>query len=283
VAVALVAGFAAWWFLGGPGSSTVVPRTTNLAYSKAVAALDSAHLGAHRIDQFDESVAKGLVISTNPGAGAEVSRGTDVNVTVSKGPERYAVPNVLNKSKAEATDQITASRLTLGSASEDFSETVPAGLVISVDPKVGTELHRGDKVDIVVSKGRKPIAVQDFTGKPADQAVTALTDAGLAVDATQQQNSDTVPKGSVISQSPAGGTLYQGDKVTLVVSKGPVMVKVPDVSGKQADEAEQILKAAGFVVKRENALGGIFGTVHHTDPAGGTEAPKGSTVTMVVV
>jgi len=94
----------------------------------------------------------------------------------------------------------------------------------------------------------------------------------------------TVPKGSVISQAPsAGTTLFKGDEVKLVVSKGPVMVKVPDVSGKQADEAEQILRTAGFDVKRENALGGIFGTVHHTNPAAGTEAPKGSVVTMVII
>jgi beta-lactam-binding protein with PASTA domain/predicted Ser/Thr protein kinase len=283
LAFAVIAGLAAWWFLAGPGSPTTVPRTTDLTYAKAVAALDTAHLDAVRVDQFDESVAKGLVISTDPVAGAEVRRGTDVNLTVSKGPERYAVPNVLNKSKAEATDQITANRLAVGTVSEDYSETVAPGLVISVNPKVGTDLKRGAKVGLVVSKGRKPVAVQDFTGKPADQAVSALTDAGLTVDATAQENSDTVPKGSVISQSPAGGTLYRGDKVTLVVSKGPVMVKIPDVSGKQADEAEQILRAAGFEVKRENALGGIFGTVHHTNPAGGTEAPKGSTVTMVVV
>jgi serine/threonine-protein kinase len=283
LAVALVAGIAAWWFLAGPGSPTVVPRTTNLVYSKALAALDAAHLNSQRLDQFDESIAKGVVISTNPVAGAEVRRGTTVQVTVSKGPERYEVPSVLNKSQAEATDQITASHLTVGSVTQAYSETVAAGLVVSVDPKVGTPLHRGDKVNLVVSKGRQPIPVTDFTNKPADQAVKALTDAGLAVDATQQENSDTVPKGSVISQSPAGGTLYKGDKVTLVVSKGPVMVKVPDVSGKQADEAEQILRTAGFDVKRENALGGIFGTVHHTNPAGGSMAPKGSTVTMVVV
>jgi serine/threonine-protein kinase len=283
LAVALVAGLAAWWFLAGPGSPTVVPRTTNLTYAKALASLEAAHLDAQRVDQFDESVPKGVVISTDPVAGAQVRRGTPVHVTVSKGPERYQVPAVVTKSLAEAKDQITASRLAVGKVTEAYSEKVAAGLVVAVDPKVGTSLHRGDTVDLVISKGRQPIAVVDFTGKPADQAVKALTDAGLQVDATQQANSDTVPKGSVISQSPAGGTLYKGDKVTLVVSKGPVMVTVPDVSGKQADVAEQILRAAGFDVKRENALGGIFGTVHHTNPAAGTQAPKGSTVTMVVV
>ena len=96
----------------------VVPRGSRLAHRRAAdhqpqlrpgpGELDVAHLGADRVDSFDESVPKGVVMSTDPGAGAEVRRGTDVKVTVSKGPERYAVPNVVNKSAAEARDQITA-------------------------------------------------------------------------------------------------------------------------------------------------------------------------------
>ena len=54
--------------------------------------MDGVIAGAQGLDQFDESIAKGVVISTNPVAGAEVRRGTTVQVTVSKGPERYEVP-----------------------------------------------------------------------------------------------------------------------------------------------------------------------------------------------
>jgi serine/threonine-protein kinase len=138
-------------------------------------------------------------------------------------------------------------------------------------------------VNIVVSKGRQPIEVQDFTGKPADQAVAALTDAGLQVDATKQEFSDSVPKGSVISQTPANGTLFRGDQVTLVVSKGPELVKVPNVQGKQLQEAQQILEGAGFTVKVESFMGGIFGTVRSQDPGADAEVPKGSVITLVVV
>ncbi|HEV7148092.1 MAG TPA: Stk1 family PASTA domain-containing Ser/Thr kinase [Pedococcus sp.] len=283
LAVALVAGVAAWYFLAGPGSPTVVPSTIGMTYAKARAALTARHLDPVKVDSFQESVPLGQVVSTDPVAGRQVGRGTEVKVTVSKGPERYAVPDVVGKSQAEATDQLTASKLTLGTVSQAYSDTVPQGLVVSVDPVPGTSLKRGAPVNLVVSKGRQPIPVTDFTGQPAAAAVDALTRAGLKVDATQQENSDTVPKGNVIRQSPSGGTLYRGEQVTLVVSKGPVMVKVPDVTGKQADEAQQILQTAGFVVQRQTVLGGLFGTVHHTDPAAGTQAPKGSVVTMVIV
>ncbi|WP_091781674.1 Stk1 family PASTA domain-containing Ser/Thr kinase [Pedococcus dokdonensis] len=281
--VALVAGLAGWWFLAGPGSPTVVPPTTSLTFAQAQAALDQAHLGAEEVQSFDESVPKGIVMSTDPGAGQEVRRGTDVKVTVSKGPERYAVPNVVGKSAAEARDQITATKLTVGSSKEAFDEKVAAGLVVSVDPKVGAQLKRGTKVNLVISKGRQPIQVTDFTGKPANEAVDALSKAGLEVDATEQQNSDTVPKGSVISQSPTGGTLFKGDPVKLVVSKGPVLVKVPDVQGKQEGEATQILKDAGFNVTVERFMGGIFGTVRSQEPGANSEQPKGSTIKLVIV
>jgi beta-lactam-binding protein with PASTA domain/serine/threonine protein kinase len=283
LAVALLTGGAGWWFLGGPGSPTVVPTSANKTYEVAAGELEAAHLDPVREDQFDETIPKGVVMSTDPGAGAEVRRGTDVTVTVSKGPERYAVPAITGKSLAEGRDQLTAGKLALGTTKEAYSETVASGLILRVDPKTGTLLKRGTTVDVVISKGRQPITVPDFTGKPAKDAVEALSKAGLAVDATKQENSDTVPKGSVISQAPNGGTLYKGDKVTLVVSKGPVLVKVPDVQGMQVAKARSTLEGLGFKVTVERFMGGIFGTVRSQNPAAGTEQPKGSAITLVVV
>ena len=272
-----------WYFTMGPGSPTVVPVVVGKTYEQAARELTAAHLNAKRVNAFDEKVAKDTVISGNPGAGAEVGRSTTVTLTVSKGPERYTVPELVGSTETEAKARLEEKRLSLGNTSQAFNEKVPAGQIVSTSPKAGTALKRGAAVNIVVSKGRQPIEVQDFTGKPADQAVGALTDAGLQVDATKQEFSTDVPKGSVISQAPATGTLYRGDKVTLVVSKGPEMVKVPDVQGRQLDEAQKILEAAGFKVKVENFMGGIFGTVRSQDPGANADAPKGSTVTLVVV
>lgn len=272
-----------WWFTMGPGSPTVVPVVAGKTYDQATRELATAHLNAKRVDAFDEKVAKGTVVSGNPGAGAEVGRSTTVTLTVSKGPERYVVPELVGSTATEARARLEEKRLALGSTSQAFDEKVPAGQIVSTSPKAGTSLKRGAAVNIVVSKGRQPIEVQDFTGKPADQAVASLTDAGLQVDATKQEFSTDVRKGSVISQSPATGTLFRGDKVTLVVSKGPELVKVPDVQGLQLNQARKILKDAGFEVKVESFMGGIFGTVRSQTPAANTDAPKGSTVTLVVV
>ena len=284
-ALLLLAAVAAglWYFTMGPGSPTVVPAVAGKTYEQAERELDAAHLNAKRVDAFDEKVGKGSVITENPGPGSEVGRSTTVTLTVSKGPERYAVPELVGSTQTEAKARLAENRLTLGNATQAFDEKVPAGQIVSTTPKAGTQLKRGAAVNIVLSKGRQPIEVPDFTGKPADQAVAALTGAGLKVDATKQEFSTDVPKGSVISQAPATGTLFRGEQVVLVVSKGPEMVKVPDVEGRQLDEARKILGAAGFKVEVDNFMGGIFGTVRSQDPAGDSEAPKGSTVTLVVV
>jgi serine/threonine-protein kinase len=232
---------------------------------------------------FSEKVPTGVVISTDPGAGQTVRRGTDVALVVSKGPERYAVPPVVGMTLAEATARIEAVNLAVGKVTKAFDEKVPEGQVVSAKPGPGANLKKGATVALTVSKGRRPIDVPDLTGKDATIASRQLSALGLKVDATKQQNSDTVGKGKVISQDPRDGTLFKGDKVTLVVSKGPVLVDVPNVVGQQLDQARTALEGAGFKVEVRRALGGFFGTVRLQDPAGGGKAPKGSTVTLTIV
>jgi beta-lactam-binding protein with PASTA domain/tRNA A-37 threonylcarbamoyl transferase component Bud32 len=283
LALAVVAAAGAWFFLAGPGARTTVPPVVALTLEQAQQRLRRSHLTAEVDRAFDEKVKPGVVLTSDPGAGADLGRGSAVRLTVSKGPERYSVPDLVGASRADAQHQLSDLHLAVGDVTEAYDETVPAGKVVSTDPGAKTSVKRDTKVALVVSKGREPIDVVDWTGRPADPAVSSLTNAGLAVDATRQEFSTTVPKGSVIRQDPTGGTLYRGGKVTLVVSKGPELVKVPDVERKQEDEARAILERAGFKVEVQRFLGGAFGTVRLQDPSGGSMAPKGSTVTLTVV
>jgi serine/threonine-protein kinase len=155
--------------------------------------------------------------------------------------------------------------------------------VISQDPAKGTAVKRGTTVSVVVSKGREPIAVPNVAGKPWADAEAAITGAGLTVKRADDANSDTVPKDHVISQSPADGTLHRGDPVTVTVSKGPVMVQVPDVLGQPAAAAEKALTDLGFKVRIERPLGQFFELVRNQSVPGGQSAPKGSTIVLTVV
>jgi len=281
--ILVAAAVALWFFLAGPGAKTAVPKVAGLTTAVAQRALTTAHLSAKVVTAFDETVKTGVVLASDPPAGREVGQGSTVALTVSQGPERYGVPQLVGRTQAEATQRLTDARLTVGKVTEAFSETVPQGQVISTSPAANASVKRATAVALVTSKGRQPIQLQDWTGKPADQAVKALTGAKLTVDATRQDWSTTVPKGSVISQFPATGTLFQGDSVTLVVSKGPELVKVPDVFLKREREATAILEALGFKVKIDRFAGGPLGTVTIQSIPAGTPAPKGSTITLTVV
>ncbi len=276
-------GTTVWFFFVGPGKSVTIPAVDGKPVAVAQKALEASGLTSRVRENFSEDVAKGIVIGSDPRQGASTWRSRPVTLLVSKGPERYAVPELAGLPLATALTTLTDGHLSAGTQSEDFSESVPAGSVIATDPAAGTPMKPGGPVALVVSKGRQPIEVTDFTGKPADEAANALQGAGLQVDASAHENSTTVAKGSVIRQSPASGTLFKGDKVTLVVSDGPPLVDVPNVVGKQVDAARTQLEAAGFKVSVESILGGIFGTVRLQSPAGGTQAPQGSTITLTTV
>ena len=282
-AAVLVAALTAWFFLLGPGATATVPSVQGRTQAEAVSAVHQASLDARVSQAFSETVPAGVVVSADPGPGSSMRRGAVVALVVSKGPERYAVPAVVGMTLAEATARIRSVNLTVGKVSKAYDEKVPEGQVVTAKPGPGASLKKSTAVALTVSRGRHPIDVPDLTGQDATGAARQLSALGLKVDATQQQNSDTVAKGAVISQSPRDGTAFRGDTVTLVVSKGPVLVAVPNVVAQQLEQARAALQGAGFKVKVEKLLGGFFNTVRSQTPPAGSMAPKGSTVTITIV
>jgi eukaryotic-like serine/threonine-protein kinase len=279
--VAVVA--AVIFFTAGPGAKTAVPEVIGSTTLVAQKALTVAHLDARMVRSFDETALNGVVLAGNPAAGQVIRRGSTVILTISRGPERYGVPELIGHTQAESKQRVTAALLTLGTISKAFSETVPQGQVISTSPDAHTQVRRATSVALVVSSGREPIELVDWTGRPVDQGVAALSATGLKVEATGADWSDTVPKGSVLSQSPSTGTLFRGDLVTLVASRGPALVKVPNVIGQREGSARSMLEDLGFTVRIDRAFGGFFRMVRLQSIAPGTETARGATVILTVI
>lgn len=284
VAAALlaIAGTGGWWFTAGPGGTTVVPTAVSQTLDDAATALDDASLRFESSEAFSESVAKGAVISMQPAAGTEVSKQSLVLLVVSKGPERYDVPKLVG-AKASGLRDVLAPLTLRSKSTEDWSETVPKGTVISQKPAPGTAVKRGTVIEVVVSQGRQPIQVPDVRQLQIDAAIAKLTEAGLKPVRGEDVNHDTIPAGHVVSQQPENGTLFRGDEVTVVASKGPVMVQVPDLLGKPVQEAEAALGALGFKVEVQRPLGTFFELVRNQSVPGGQPAPQGSTIILTVV
>jgi serine/threonine-protein kinase len=278
--VALTAG--GWWL--GVGRYTTTPAVVNLSVPAAEAKVHAAGL---RFDvagrAWSETVAVGAVVRTDPAGGDHVLRDGTVTAVLSRGPERHSVPAVSGRDLDEAQRALQDARLTVGTASYAFSDTVARGVVLRTDPRPGASLRRDAAVDLLVSKGPRPVRVPEVTGQDADDASRALRRLELEV-ARSSTHSDTVASGDVISQWPAGGRLLPGRTVRLVVSRGPVLVDVPRVVGRGAAGAQGALEEAGFAVivtRVEYYIG--LGVVVRQSPGGGDRAPRGGTVTLSVV
>lgn len=281
--IALVAGGGGWWWTqAGPGSMVAVPDVSGQERAAVESSLTTNDLVLVAESAFDEQVPTGVAITSNPPAGTEVPKDEGVTVVFSKGPERFGVPDLAGLTTAKATSSLKARHLAVGTTSEAWDEERAKGQVISSSPTAGTELKRDAAVALVISKGPEPIPVPVVTGKDEAAARTAIEDLGLVVAAAEQVHSTSVPKGSVTSQSPSSGTLVRGETVTITLSKGPEMVAVPRVEGLSRAAATKKLQDVGFTVKVQTFLGGILDEVRASRPGSGT-APKGSTVTILVV
>ncbi len=108
---------------------------------------------------------------------------------------------------------------------------------------------------------------------------------GLKLSQGDQEYNNKVPAGAIISQSPSAGTLEPpGTTVSVVVSLGPPLVEVPDVTDMPLEEAIAVLKDAGFKYKTFDLFGvSPLNRVATQDPGGGTEAPKGSVIELGLV
>src|SRR4029077_14482085 len=148
------------------------------------------------------------------------------------GCAKMTVPNVEGLTQDAATTAITAAKLTTGTVTQQTSDTVTTGKVISQDPANGSSVAQGSPVNLVISSGPQMVTVPNVEGLTQDLATTAITAAKLMVGTVTQQTSNTVGAGKVISQDPANGnSVAQGSPVNLVISSGLQIVTVPTVEG----------------------------------------------------
>jgi serine/threonine-protein kinase len=282
ILAALVA--AAGWFFGmGPGAIVSVPDVAGKPVAEAEGMLREQGLEYTLEEVFDEKLAAGMAVGTEPDAPVEVRRFEQVALVVSKGPELFGVPALAGMSVEEATAALEEAGLAAGDVKEKYDEEAAAGTVLGHKPGEGEQLRRGTAVGLTVSKGPKPFSVPQVVGQPQSDAAAALEGAGLKVEVAPEAVFDrNVPAGSVAAQTPAEGQVIRGDTVTLTLSKGPRMVEVPDTVGRQVDEAKRALEELGFEVEVKEFLGGFFGTVRTQDPDSGS-LPEGSVITLTVV
>ncbi|MFJ7751261.1 PASTA domain-containing protein [Arthrobacter sp. NPDC097144] len=286
LAVLLIAAavFTGWFFGRGPGAVVSVPDVANVSQEAAGALLSGEGLQYSTSEVHDEIVAAGLAVGTDPDAPAEIRRYKPVTLLISKGPELFEVPNVVSRTAEAARKNITDAGLAVGAVTEEYSESVDAGKIISQFPAADTQLRRDTPVNLVLSLGPAPVQVPSVVGKTKDEAERLIKEAGLTAKVLPDRiNSSDIPDGSVAVQAPGPQLVDRGSTVTLTLSKGPVMVAVPNVVRQSPEDAQAQLERLGFRVQINELLGGLLGIVQSQDPSGGSMAPEGSLITLRVV
>jgi beta-lactam-binding protein with PASTA domain/tRNA A-37 threonylcarbamoyl transferase component Bud32 len=283
-------GGSAWWFLAGPGSLTASATVAGMAPDQAAIALTNAGFVVVEpaSEEYDTDIPEGMVITTSPEITAGMPKGTEVHLVISLGPEPISFPEFEGISTADFSAQLAKLGIGVVETLAEFHPSIDSGTVISVSRPDGAAIAIGDTVyageSVVVTESAG--AIPNVKGMTVEQATTALEGVDLAVNSKgTEEYSTTIPAGRVISVASARGTIRPGDSVSLVVSKGPELIAIPDVTDMTIAAARDALEELGFDVTvdtdiPERLWGQSWAKAGSTDPSPGTEAPKGSTVTL---
>jgi serine/threonine-protein kinase len=209
----------------GPDTLTV-PDVRNEPIDDARRTLTTAGFEVAVTRAQSETVGEDLVISQDPGAGADAAAGSTVRLRVSSGAGTVEVPDVTNQDRASAASELEGAGLVVGSVTNQPDDRLEPGTVISQDPSAGSEVDRGSSVNLVVAIEPADVTVPDVVGSDAGTANSELSAAGLVP--LSEGTASEQPEGTVLSQSPGGGASARpGSTVRITVSLGPTKDEGP--------------------------------------------------------
>ncbi|WP_159802034.1 Stk1 family PASTA domain-containing Ser/Thr kinase [Arthrobacter zhaoguopingii] len=232
VLVVLAAGYALLYSVGRSEPEAPprieVPAVASMTEADGVATLYEADLIPIVEERFHATTEAGLVIDSDPAAGAQVEAKSRVTISISKGPANIAVPEGLaNLTESSAREALEAVGLKGGEITETPSPDVPQGRVVSTDPQAGQSVPAGSAVNLVLSNGR--VGVPQLIGLTEAEAKAALADPAVKLPFRVEfaEDKDSEP-GTVLEQSsPAASEVNQGTEIVLTVSRAPEPTEDP--------------------------------------------------------
>lgn len=224
-----------------PGEVTV-PYVVGKKRAEAVAELEKRGLKAEIHEEFSSRSQPGMVYKIVPDGGVELRVGKSVTLFVSRGSEPVTVPDVVGKKLDDAKRAIRAAGLGLGKNTEEFSELIEKGEVISQDPPGGGEATKATAVALTISKGPEPIPEP----KPVEVVPTEpVVPDEPTPDSTDSGTTDTTDSGATPPDAPGADLLTREHEVTVQVpqrssgsQKVRIVVRNEDGSERTAYEGE---------------------------------------------
>ena len=222
------------------------------------------------------SIVVGTILTlTSIFEGLPVDGGTQVVVEV---------PDLTGSSQTEALNDLQNLGFKVGIENSAHPE-VPEGSVIKTQPPANTSTNPDTLVTIIVSVGPEAYPIPYVVDLETDRAIFVIEESGFTIGQKIEVNDDNVPIGFVISQNPiAGKKMGPGSSVDLVISSGPSLIVLGDLSKKSLEDATQILETLGleFETVEEFSEDIEEGLVSGTLPEAGEIVTPEDIVTVIV-
>jgi serine/threonine protein kinase len=198
-----------------------MPYLIDKSIAEAEKELDSLGLSYRVVrEEYNDTVPENHIISQEPPAERTVKQGREIELVLSLGPDLVEVPYLIGSTQLEARLMLSDLGLNM-KVDREYSNEIAPDYVIRQDPGKGFQLARGEEVHVVVSDGKRPFSLRDFQGWELEDVREWLNLYELVLRDVDEEYSDEVPEGQVISQFPASGEMVQaGDPVDLVISLG---------------------------------------------------------------
>ncbi|MDT0116576.1 Stk1 family PASTA domain-containing Ser/Thr kinase [Microbacterium sp. PRF11] len=205
---------------GVPTTALTVPDVADMSYDRAVETLEAENLTTGRVNESDEKIAAGNVVSTVPAAGTSVAEGQKVTLYVSTGPDTATVPTLEGINESQARTALENAGLSLGSIRRQNDPALAAGTVISATQEAGAAVAKGTTVNLVVASGQ--VVIVDYTGYTLDAARRELEsdEKQLVVKTQEDPGCRASTPQTVTTQSLAPGEVPVHSEITLTVCSG---------------------------------------------------------------
>lgn len=271
------------WLLGNPGT-VQVPRVNGESQEVAQQVLGQAGLSAEIDQRYDNSVPAGRVTSSSPGQGSTVRDGSSVTLVVSRGkPKVPSIPAGTPAAEAESKLRNAGLKPQHDGSADQYSSSVPAGALLALNPGAGASVPISSPVQLVLSKGARPVPVPNVQGKDRNTAFEALRSAGFEPYDAGQQFNPGVEAGHVIATSPAAGTPVQlsgKPRIGVVLSNA---VTVPNFQGASVQQAQQAAAQLGLQLNVQSLFSRPNAVVLGQSPQAGSKVQPGASVQVTAL
>ncbi|WP_288865318.1 Stk1 family PASTA domain-containing Ser/Thr kinase [uncultured Corynebacterium sp.] len=253
-----------------------VPELVDVPRNDAIRELEGLGFSVSVMEEPNPDIKRGNVISTNPAAGSELKRGTQITLTVSSGREMTDVPDVTNLTTEEAVEELKNAGLELNpSVRRETSDNIPEGVILTQQPAGGTQIAKGSRITITVSSGPRMVQVPSLVGLNVEQATATLS--SLQLRSTVTSVDSAKPEGEVLAVAGENTDVETGTTVELRVSNGMLMT-MPQITRLDPAEAERTLRDAGWNGRLTPGPTVPTGALVDSGLIGHQEVPAGDTI-----